>query len=292
MSERLTRLNWNRNAEKAINGLMGILSGVTADRQLNETETLFLDTWLKSNQHLKNDADVIDLLDLIGSVLSDGIVTISELKDLNQLCEDILQYRQVSRFDEVEQINEFIGLLKGVTADGVVNEREFHFIHRWIQDNRKVTKVWPVDVVVERVKAILDDNKVTVSELEEFAELLKSLTGCRFDETGAADGSATEFLVNIPKDVDLSGRFCFTGTFVTGKRSKVESIAAGFGAEVKKGVSAKLDYLIVGSVATADWMFSSHGRKVEKALKLQKEGVPITILSEQCWLEILPERIF
>jgi len=71
----LNKINWSRNTDKAVNGLLGILSGITADRRLNELEVLFLDVWLKSNQHLSNDPDAIDLIDLISDILSDGVVT-------------------------------------------------------------------------------------------------------------------------------------------------------------------------------------------------------------------------
>lgn len=279
----LNRINWSRNTNKAVNGLLGILSGVTADCRLNELEVLFLDVWLKSNHHLSNDPDTIDLIDLISDILSDRIVTQDELSDLQQLCQDIREYKDVERFEDETLINEFIGLLKGVTADGVVNPKEFSFIQDWIRQHENLKAIWPIEPVYQRMTDILSDNHISSSELEEFAELLKMLTGNRFEETGAADGSATEFLVNHVDDINFNGRFCFTGTFVSGQRSKLKEIAEALGATVKKDVSAQLDYLVVGSVATRDWMYSSHGRKVEKALKLQKEGHPIVVISEHVW---------
>ena len=124
----LNRINWSRNIDKAVNGLLEILSGVTADRRLNEQEVLFLDVWLKSNHHLSNDPDAIDLIHLISDILSDGVVTQDELIDLQQLCQDIREYKDVDRYEDEKLINEFIGLLKGVTADGIVNPKEFSFI--------------------------------------------------------------------------------------------------------------------------------------------------------------------
>lgn len=282
----LNRINWSRNTDKAINGLLGILSGVTADRRLNEQEVLFLDVWLKSNHHLPNDPDAIDL---ISDILSDGVVTQDELIDLQQLCQDIREYKDVDRYEDEKLINEFIGLLKGVTADGIVNTKEFSFIQDWIRQHKDLNAIWPIEPVYQGMTDILSDNHISSSELKEFAELLKTLTGNRFEETGAADGSATEFFVNEVDEIDFNGRFCFTGTFVSGQRSKLKAIAEANGATVKKGVSAQLDYLVVGSVATRDWMYSSHGRKIEQALKLQKDGHPIVVLSENAWFSAVSE---
>lgn len=285
----LNKINWSRNTDKAVNGLLGILSGITADRRLNELEVLFLDVWLKSNQHLSNDPDAIDLIDLISDILSDGVVTQDELSDLQQLCQDIREYKEVERYEDEKLINEFIGLLKGVTADGIVNPKEFSFIQNWIRQHKDLKAIWPIDPVYQRMTDILSDNHISSRELKEFAELLKALTGSRFEETGAADGSATEFFVNEVDEIDFNGRFCFTGTFVSGQRSKLKAIAEANGATVKKSVSAQLDYLVVGSVATRDWMYSSHGRKIEQALKLQKDGHPIVVLSENAWFSAVSE---
>lgn len=280
----LKRMNWSRNTEKALNGLLGILSGVTADRRLNEHEVLFLDVWLKSNHHLSNDPDAIDLIDLISDILSDGEITRDELSDLLQLCQDIREYKNVDRYEDEKLINEFIGLLKGVTADGIVNTKEFSFIQDWIQQHKRLKTIWPIEPVYERMTDILNDDHISSNELIDFAELLKVLTGNRFEETGAADGSATEFLVNKVDDINFTGRFCFTGTFVSGQRSKLKNLAEARGATVKKDVSSQIDYLVVGSIATQDWMYSSHGRKIEQALKLQKDGHPVIILSEHAWV--------
>ena len=44
--------SFSRQNLKAIHGLRGILTGVVADKRLNEKEFLFLDVWLKSQQYL------------------------------------------------------------------------------------------------------------------------------------------------------------------------------------------------------------------------------------------------
>ena len=73
----------------------------------------------------------------------------------------------------------------------------------------------------------------------------------------------------------LSGKsFLFTGTLPTLKRSEAEAMAEAKGGQILSGVSAKLNYLVVGEDA---------GSKLEKAKKINT----ITILSEAEFLELI-----
>jgi DNA ligase (NAD+) len=73
----------------------------------------------------------------------------------------------------------------------------------------------------------------------------------------------------------LSGKtFLFTGTLPTLKRSEAEAMAEAKGGQILSGVSAKLNYLVVGEDA---------GSKLEKAKKINT----ITILNESEFLEMV-----
>ena len=117
--------------------------------------------------------------------------------------------------------------------------------------------------------------------------MIKQITGIRFDEDGVAFGSATEFLEDDRiENINHDGAcFCFTGTFVSGARKAVESSVIKLGARTKKNVVQDVDYLIIGTLSSRDWRFSSHGRKIERALKLKEDGHHIIILTERTWLK-------
>ena len=73
----------------------------------------------------------------------------------------------------------------------------------------------------------------------------------------------------------LSGKsFLFTGTLPTLKRSEAEGMAEAKGGQILSGVSAKLNYLVVGEDA---------GSKLEKAKRINT----ITILNEAEFLELI-----
>ena len=86
-------------------------------------------------------------------------------------------------------------------------------------------------------------------------------------------------LKNIKKETGNGGSldgqtFLFTGTLPTLKRSEAEAMAEEQGGKIVSGVSAKLNYLVVGEDA---------GSKLEKAKKINT----IKIISEADFLKLI-----
>ena len=76
----------------------------------------------------------------------------------------------------------------------------------------------------------------------------------------------------------LTGQtFLFTGTLPTLKRSQAEAMAEEQGGQILSGVSAKLNYLVVGEDA---------GSKLEKAKKINS----VKILSEDEFLQLIGKK--
>ncbi|MBN7827362.1 BRCT domain-containing protein [Bowmanella dokdonensis] len=280
--------NRKRNIDKAVNGLIGILSGVTADTKLNQNELMYLNIWLKSQSSLRDDPDAIDLLDLIADVVEDGAVSSEEMHDLLTLCNDVVTYRSSEDEGIYEaKINEFLGVLQGVVADGSVNRQEFDFLIGWLRENDVVEDDWLVEQVVSRANQIMSDGIVTQGELTEFGDLVKQLTGYQFNETGSAECSSIAYLEDSIEKIEQDSLICFTGTFVSGSRRILEGLAVSKGLKPKNRITKSLNYLVIGELVTPDWRFQSYGRKIEQAVKYREEGIPIKILSEKNWTQLI-----
>jgi DNA ligase (NAD+) len=79
-------------------------------------------------------------------------------------------------------------------------------------------------------------------------------------------------------DGNLSGQtFLFTGTLPTLKRSDAEAMAEAYGGQILNGVSAKLNYLVVGEDA---------GSKLDKAKRLNT----VKIISEDEFLKLVGKK--
>ncbi|MCO5290306.1 MAG: NAD-dependent DNA ligase LigA [Chitinophagaceae bacterium] len=103
-------------------------------------------------------------------------------------------------------------------------------------------------------------NESNIQMLEELEEL--GLQMQNLNSSKKADGSL------------LGQTFLFTGTLPTLKRSDAEAMAEAQGAKILSGVSAKLNYLVVGEDA---------GSKLEKAKKLGT----VKIISEEEFLKLI-----
>jgi len=103
------------------------------------------------------------------------------------------------------------------------------------------------------------------SNLQMLKELEKLGLSLKNEKKGQPEGSGS-----------LAGQtFLFTGTLPTLKRDEAEAMAEAQGGKIVSGVSAKLNYLVVGESA---------GSKLEKAKKINS----IKIISEAEFLKLLP----
>jgi len=278
--------NFSRNQDKAAYALRGILYGIVADKELNKMEVMFLDIWLRSQKNLEADGDVIDLLNAIGDILEDGYISKKELKELNALVTDVIEYGKQSSGEIEDGINELLGFLLGIAADGEIRDSEFEALDKWLVDNSHISDKWPANILISRIKGIKADGIVDEEEKQDILESLKQITGQRFDETGDAHGAVAEvFSDEIIEFYHQNKKICFTGKFVCGTRKVCEQSVKEKGAVIAKSITADLDVLIVGTIASRDWRFSSHGRKIEKVLDLRKKGREIMIISERTWLK-------
>jgi NAD-dependent DNA ligase len=81
--------------------------------------------------------------------------------------------------------------------------------------------------------------------------------------------------------------FLFTGVMAYGPRKECESLIVERGGLIGGSVSRKTNYLVVGSIGNDQWLHSTYGTKIKKAVELRENGVPIAIISEEHWQRVL-----
>ena len=81
--------------------------------------------------------------------------------------------------------------------------------------------------------------------------------------------------------------FCLTGKFMMGPRANHEFEIKDRGGITHANVTEETNYLVIGSMGSTDWLHSTFGRKIEKAVSLAERGHPIALISEEHWADHL-----
>lgn len=197
--------------------------------------------------------------------------------------EEKLLYQLSNDRIDSRQIDELIGLARGLIADGAINQGEVEFLQKWLVANLGISNHPILRVLYGRVNAILADGVVDEEEKAELLDTLNRFSNFDF-EIGETLKSTTLPLCSPPPVLAFAGKnYCFTGTFNFGQRKDCERAIIGRGGSAGS-LTQKTDFLVIGIYATESWKHSSFGHKIMKAVEMRDRGAPIRIVSEEHWV--------
>jgi NAD-dependent DNA ligase len=180
------------------------------------------------------------------------------------------------------QIDELVGLARGLAADGDLNQSEVEFLQRWLAANAEISQQPIIRRLYSRINAVLADGVVDADEKALLLETLNSFSGRDF-ELGELLKSSSLPLCDPPPTLTFDERtYCFTGTFLYGQRKDCERAVTERGGRCG-GLTRNTEILVVGAYATDSWKHSSFGNKILQASAWRDEGRPIAIVSEEHW---------
>lgn len=184
------------------------------------------------------------------------------------------------------QIDELIGLARGLCADGVINDAEAEFLQSWLIANSDITDQPIIRDLLDRVSIMLSDGDFSQDERIELLELLQGLTGGRIEQ-GELLKSSDLPLCRPKPTLQFQGiRYCFTGAFAFGERRRCEEAVHKLGGETGS-LTRHTRVLVIGAYATQSWKHSSMGNKILKAVEMREKGLPIAIVDENHWRSFL-----
>ena len=280
--------SFSAEKQRAMHGLNGILAGVSADKALDQKELLFLDNWLKSQQFLASDPDVMEILSQVGDIFADGLISAQKLGLLEQGIKQLIFSNSNQLTAALAMVDELMELLLEIAADGVLNDQQMKFLCIWLDSNAVVRDVWPAGVIIRRLANVMEDGFITEEERQDLLQTVARLTGMEADETGPNQDASTEIWQDDVESVKvLDSSFCLTGDFVSGDRNAVDTMLRCMGAQISLTVNPAVDYLVIGSLASRNWLYTPHGSKLERALLLKRESTPIVIITERTLLKFI-----
>jgi NAD-dependent DNA ligase len=184
------------------------------------------------------------------------------------------------------QIDELIGLCRGIAADNTINQHEAEFLQKWLAANEDVNDQPLIQTLFRRLGEILGDGVLDPEEAVDLLETLNSFARRDF-ELGEVLKSTTLPLCDPAPSLSFGGKtYCFTGTFSYGQRRHCEHAVEERGGHCGS-LRQSTDVLVIGVYATDSWKHSAFGNKILKAAEIRAKGHPLSIVSEEHWTKHL-----
>jgi NAD-dependent DNA ligase len=183
-------------------------------------------------------------------------------------------------------VDELIGLCRGILADGSIVAPEAVFLRDWLAGHAHLMHEYPFNVIASRVCDALGDDVLEADEERDLIELCLQITGnpeVLHPVAAASKASTCLPFLDPPPEIMFDGTcFLISGIFSFGTRKDVTREIVMRGGTVRDAIANSVDLLVVGSLQSTAWAHSTHGRKIEEAVK---RGIPI--VSETHWASFL-----
>ncbi|MGN7612836.1 BRCT domain-containing protein [Magnetococcales bacterium HHB-1] len=184
---------------------------------------------------------------------------------------------------EDRDTSEMIGICRGLLLASKTPEARLSFLTQWLVDRRfSIGDI--VELALARIEPLFADDWNASSE-QRLNALLNDICGGLEPVRGASSMSTKLPITDPPPKVEFENRsFCLTGKFEYGSRRECAHEVRDRGGITTSGPGIQTHYLVVGKIGSRDWRHSSYGRKIERALEINQEGIyNIQIITEDHW---------
>jgi NAD-dependent DNA ligase len=96
-------------------------------------------------------------------------------------------YRFTGRARLEKALNSLIGLIEGISIDGVINDKEVAYVEAWLNENRQLQSSHPFSELMPVVDAAIADGILTDDERQNILWLCERLKSAEFFEAATAD---------------------------------------------------------------------------------------------------------
>jgi len=270
------RFTGKSECDKALNTLNGILLGIELDHIINNLELLELENWCSRHSELILRNPFMEFNKRIREGIEDASTRHDLVQDLIYLCnkfqESYIFYSAVTMDLQILQ-----GIFHGIIADGIINDKEISQLDLWIDEHEHLSTYYPYDELHGIVKSVLEDGVIDDGERKRLLAYFNEFTTITNNEIAEKirleimDVKISGICCVDPR-IEMDGKaFCFTGKSKMGKKNEIQEKIIEQGGIWHETVKKNTDYLVVGSDGNPAWAFSCYGRKVEEAIKIQKD---------------------
>ena len=111
---------------------------------------------------------------------------------------------------------------------------------------------------MQRLAVILEDGIIIDEERKNLLATVRHVTGTDTDESGLSYETSAEVWEDSVDGLKLvASVFCLTGDFVSGDRESVDARLCCLVAETNSSINKSVNYLVIGTLASRDWLYTS-----------------------------------
>lgn len=186
--------------------------------------------------------------------------------------------------------DQLIGIARGIMCDDDVSDAEAAAFRQFVERFYALENTFPFDLLKARLDRIFGDGRVDDDERAELRSIMRSLGGLTDDPDFGVENISCSFpLDEPPPTVTFPGcEFVVTGRFAFGTRARVHAAIKNAGGTTHDTVRQATQFLVIGHFASRDWLHTSYGLKIQRAVELRQAELPIAIICEQHWKQSLP----
>ncbi len=277
--------------ERALHTLAGICTGISIDYEVTEEESTALLEWLQTYKGFLHISPFKDLELLLHKVLADGHLNEEEKEEVLDWCQRYASTDSPAVQCTTNALRRLHGVLHGIASDGRVTEQEIIDLRDWLEDYENLDDTWPFSELIALLKQVFADGQIDNKEIIEVTAFCEAFI--QRSAGSVHDGPVLHTLTavcNHGADIDFAGKsFCFTGK-ASRLRDELHAEVNLRGGTTSEIIKHGLNFLVVGKLSQPAWVYASYGRKIEKALALQRSGENLQIIHEDAFVAALQRQ--
>lgn len=285
----LNKFNANANNSKLNNLFLGFFEGLFLDGQVNTKEIESLIKWVETYPECCELTHFDSLYQLLVNAKNDP----NFLTTHQEKIKEVIYLFKTSKYfiSGTADIQRLHGILSGLSCDQEINTQEIIQLKVWLQENTHLS----TDPIYEKFNTILKSIRSVKNIKETHIQSLKSLLTqyIQIDNFGLPRLTVTSDTENQNPDFYhgsfniQNNTFCLTGASTRYTKAEWKEIIENKGGLFNDDLRKSVNFLVICNKGNPHWAHMSYGRKFEQALKWQKEGLDLKILTEDDFVQVL-----
>ena len=278
----LNKINYNAKQSKLGNLFLGFFEGLFLDGKVRIQEIEALIKWVEHYPEAVSVPHFDSLYQLLIKSAEDPEFLLSKHKEI----QDQLSIFRNSKYfiEHTCDVQRLHGVLAGLASDSDYSDDEIIALNAWLEKHNHLNS----DPIYQDIILALNHVRVLNQVSNETKDLLR-LTLSRYiqiNNFGLPQVSVSSTSENRNPDfyhgeVEIQGKtICLTGASTRYTKAEWKDVIESQGGIFKDDLTKTVDYLVICNKGNSSWAHMSYGRKFEQALKWQKEGSDIRILTE------------